>query len=239
MSAGEYLVPLSEGGRGTDGAGVGAGAVGVTTFTSGGVSPSARMKARSCVSKASAGGREPRSRWKNFRLRMFRNHVCTLLSSKPHRSANFCFSWDEGYGFDACSSVHFSSILKLSDARHSANVRTGKVLPRLGPPPEPLPYWEAILGLFGSEAAAAAMCETGLTLFEASSSDRCTFSCRVGGSGWLVIVVGCGEARAAPASVQRTVVSGWGACGCEGADVARLGPRFWRAPGGGGGAGGC
>ena len=51
-----------------------------------------------------------------------------------------------------------------------------------------------------------------------------------------------GEARAAPASVHSTVVSGWGACGCDGADVARLGPRFWRAPGGGGGwsgAGGC
>ena len=127
----------------------------------------------------------------------------------------------------------------MSDARHSANVRTGKVLPLRGPPPEPLPYWEAILGLFGKEAAAAAMCETGLTLFEASSSDRCTFSCSVGGSCWLVIVVGCGEALAAPSAVHSTVVSGWGACGCDGADVARLGPLFWRAPGGGGGAGGC
>ena len=58
-----------------------------------------------------------------------------------------------------------------------------------------------------------------------------------GGSGWLVIVVCCGEALAAPASVHSTVVSGWGACGCEGADVARLGPRFWRAPGGGGAGG--
>ena len=155
------------------------------------------MNANNCVSKASAGGLLPRSRWKNLRFLMFRNHVCTEFSSKPQRSANFCFSWDDGYGFDACSRVHFSSMEKLSEARHSANVRTGKVLPLLGPPPLPLPYWEAILGLFGREAAAAAMCETGLTLFEASSSDRCTFSCSVGGSGWLVIVVGMGEARAA------------------------------------------
>ena len=98
------------------------------------------MNARSCVSKASAGGLLPRSRWKNFRFLMFRNHVCTEFSSRPHRSANFCFSWDDGYGFDACSSVHFSNMEKLSEARHSANVRTGKVLPRLGPPPDPLPY---------------------------------------------------------------------------------------------------
>ena len=135
-------------------------------------------------------------------------------------------------------------MLKLSEARHSANVRTGKVLPRLGPPPEPLPYWEAILGLFGREAAAAAMCETGRVFCEANVSERCTFSCRAGGSCWLVIVVCWGEARAALASVHKIVVSGWGASGaCGGADVARLGPRFWRAPGGGGGAeggaGGC
>ena len=130
-------------------------------------------------------------------------------------------------------------MLKLSEARHSANVRTGKVRPRLGPPPLPLPYWEAILGLFGREAAAAAMCETGRVFCEANVSERSTFACSVGGSCWLVIVVGCGEARAAPASVHKIVVSGWGACGAWGADVARLGPRFWRAPGGGGGAGGC
>ena len=78
------------------------------------------------------------------------------------------------------------------------------------------------------------MCETGRVFCEANVSERSTFSCRAGGSCWLVMVVGWGEARAAPASVHRTVVSGWGACGaCGGADVARLGPRFWRAPGGG------
>ena len=94
-------------------------------------------------------------------------------------------------------------------------------------------------GLFGKEAAAAAICETGRVFCEANVSERSTFACSVGGSCWLVIVVCWGEARAAPASVHSTVVSGWGACGCDGADVARLGPRFWRAPGGGGGAGGA